>query len=139
MTVSSIGGQSAQAIQSLVDLRNTLDDLQRQLSTGKKSTTYAGLGTDRGLSVSLRAQLSAITGFDDTISQVSTRISVAQTALGRMSDIGNSVKSAMLQGSYGTGAAGAATAQKTAQFSLDEMIGLINTQAGDRYLFGGRA
>jgi flagellin-like hook-associated protein FlgL len=139
MTVSMVGGKASQSIQSLVDLRNTLDDLQRQLSTGKKSTTYAGLGIDRGLSVSLRSQLSAIGSYDDTISTVSTRISVAQTSLGRMSDIGNAVKSAMIQGSYGTGATGAATAQKTAQFSLDEMLGLLNTQAGDRYLFGGRA
>jgi hypothetical protein len=30
-------------------------------------------------------------------------------------------------------------AQQTAQSSLDEMLGLLNTQAGDRYLFSGRA
>ena len=60
MTISSVGGKPSAAIQSLVDLRSTLDDLQRQLSTGKKSTTYAGLGVERGMTVGLRAQLSAI-------------------------------------------------------------------------------
>lgn len=139
MSVSSIGGKSGAAIQSLVEMRNTLDDLQRQLSTGKKSLTYAGLGLDRGVTIGLRAQLSAITGFDATANNVQTRIDVAQTSLGRMSEIGSAAKQAMVQGSYGTGAAGAATAQKTAQFSLDEMLGLLNTQAGDRYLFSGRA
>ena len=41
-------------------MRSQLDDLQRQLGTGKKSDTYAGLGLDRGLTVGLRSQLSAI-------------------------------------------------------------------------------
>lgn len=139
MTISSIGGKPATAIQSLVDLRNTLDDLQRQLSTGKKAVTYAGLGVDRGVTVGLRSQLSAITSYDATADNVQTRINVAQTSLGRISDLGSSVKTAMMQGSYGTGAIGANTAQSTAQFSLDEVLGLLNTQAGDHYLFSGRA
>lgn len=139
MAISSIGGKPATAIQQLVDLRKTLDDLQRQLSTGKKSATYAGLGFDRGVTVGLRAQLSAITGFDATADQVQTRVNVAQTSLGRISDISNSVKTAMMQGTYGSGAIGASTAQTTAQFSLDETLSLLNTQAGDHYLFSGRS
>ena len=49
MTVSSINGTSAAMIQSLVGLRSQLDDLTQQLSTGTKSTTYAGLGSQRGV------------------------------------------------------------------------------------------
>ena len=139
MTVSSIGGKPAAGIKALVDLRSTLDDLQRQLSTGQKSTTYAGLGVDRGVTVGLRSQLSAISSYDETADNVQTRINVAQTSLGRISDLGSSVKTAMMQGSYGTGAIGANTAQSTAQFSLDEVLGLLNTQAGDHYMFSGRA
>src|SRR5665647_1024158 len=138
MTIASIGGKPATAIQSLIDLRSTLDDLQRQLSTGKKAVTYAGLGVDRGVTVGLRSQLSAITSYDATADNVQTRINVAQTSLGRISDLGSSVKTAMMQGSYGTGAIGANTAQTTAQFSLDEVLSLLNTQAGDHYLFSGR-
>jgi flagellar hook-associated protein 1 len=37
-------------------------ELQRQLGSGMKSTTYAGIGLDRGLAVGLRTQLSAIGG-----------------------------------------------------------------------------
>ena len=139
MTISSIGGKQSPAIQALVDLRGTLDDLQRQLSTGKKATTYAGLGVERGMTVGLRSQLSAIGSFDSVADNVQTRINVAQTSLGRISELGNSVKTAMMQGSYGTGAVGANTAQSTAQFSLDAALGLLNTQAGDHYLFSGRA
>ena len=139
MAIASIGGKPAAQIQALVDLRAKLDDLQRQLSTGKKASTYAGLGVDRGVTVGLRSQLSQISSYDATAGNVQTRINIAQTALGCMSEISNSVKTAMMQGSYGTGAIGYNTAQTAAQFSLDEMLGLLNTRAGDHYLFSGRA
>lgn len=139
MTVSSIGGSSATAIQSLVNLRNQLNDLQQQLSTGQKSTTYAGLGLGRGMSVSLNSQLSALSSFDDTIGLVSTRINVAQQSLSRMGDLGSALNTTMQQGNSGGGTLGATTIQSTAKSSLDEMIGLLNGQAGNRYLFSGRA
>lgn len=138
MTVSSINGTSAAMIQSLVGLRSQLDDLTQQLSTGTKSTTYAGLGSQRGVSVSLRAQLSAISGFDATAGNVNTRINVANTALTSMTDLVSTIKAAMSQNTSISGVAGASLSQKTAQSSLDTMVGLLNTQAGDRYLFGGK-
>ena len=63
MSVSVIGAQSGLAIQQLVNLRTQFDDLQRQLSTGQKSSNYAGLGLDSGMTVSLNAQLSAVSGY----------------------------------------------------------------------------
>jgi flagellin-like hook-associated protein FlgL len=138
MTISSIGSKASPSVQSLVDLRSQLDNLQQQLATGKKSTTYAGLGLGRGVTVSLNAQLSAISSFDQTIGNVSTRISVAQLSLGNMFDIGNSLKTTMAQGSSGGGTLGATAVQQSANMSLDEMIGDLNSQAGAGYLFSGR-
>ena len=60
MNVTGVGARSSLVVQSLGDMRRQLGDLQRQLGTGKKSTTYAGLGIDRGLAVGLRSRLSAI-------------------------------------------------------------------------------
>jgi len=139
MSVSTVGSQSALLIQQLMGMRQQFDDLQRQLSTGQKSDTYAGLGTDRGVTVSLNAQLAAIGAFGDTINNVTTRINVMNTALGSMSDLESAVKSAMAgAGNTGDGS-GATIAQQTAQSSLDQMLSLLNTQSGDRYLFSGRA
>ena len=59
MAVMGIGGASALTLQSISDMRNKLDDLQRQLGSGQKTTSYAGLGLDAGLTVGLRTQLSA--------------------------------------------------------------------------------
>lgn len=139
MSVSAIGSQAALAIQQLVNMRSQFDDLQRQLSSGQKSTTYAGLGLDRGVTVSLNAQLSAIGSYDDTISNVTTRISLMNTALGQMSNLSSTVKSGMMQANIGGSSGSASIAQQTAQSSLEEMLGLLNTQAGSHYLFSGTA
>ena len=45
----------------------------------------------------------------------------------------------MVQANTTGNGSGASVAQQTAQSSLDELLGLLNTQAGDRYLFSGRA
>src|SRR5215467_7797799 len=139
MSVSSIGAQSALIMQQLVQMRSQFDDLQRQLGTGQKSATYAGLGIDRGVTVSLNAQLSAISGYDNTIDNVMARTNLMNTALGNMIDITTTVKSAMVQANGVSDGNGALVAQQTAQSSLDELIGLLNSQAGSRYLFSGRA
>ncbi len=122
-------------VQSLVDMRSQLTDLQRQLGTGMKSDTYAGLGIDRGLTVGLRSHLAAISSFDDTINNVNVRLSLAQTSLSRISDIGRSVKGTIAASSTMS----AQIAQQTARSSLGELLGLLNTQSGDRYIFSGMA
>ena len=138
MSVSGIGSHTALIVQSLVDMRHQLDDLQRQLGTGKKADDYAGMGLDRGLAVGLRSHLAAIGGFGDAIKNVGVRIDLAQTALGRISDIAHTVKAAAYQ-SPSIDSSGATIAQSTAYSQLGELLGLLNTRSGDRYLFSGRA
>src|SRR5215510_5162339 len=139
MSVSSIGAQSQLIMKQLVQMRAQFDDLQRQLATGQKSATYAGLGIDRGVTVSLNSQLSAIGGFDSTIQNVMNRVNLMNTALGNMIDITSTVKAAMVQANGVSNGSGAQVAQQTAQSSLDQLLALLNAQAGDRYLFSGRA
>ena len=139
MSISAIGSQSALAVQQLVNMRSQFTDLQRQLSTGQKSDNYTGLGLDAGMSVSLNAQLAAITSYDSSIDIASTRINLMSTALGQMTDISSSVKAAIAQANSTVDGSGAGAAQQTAQSSLDELLGLLNTQAGDHYLFSGNA
>jgi flagellar hook-associated protein 3 FlgL len=139
MSVSAIGAQSGLAIQQLVNMRKQFDDLQRQLSTGQKSATYAGLGINSGITVSLNAQLSAISGYDDTIDNVTTRISLMNNALDGMTALSSTVKAAMAQSQDGANGTGATLAQQTGQNSLDQLLGLLSTQAGGRYVFSGRA
>src|SRR4249920_54484 len=139
MSISSIGAQSALIMKQLVQMRAQFDDLQRQLATGHKSATYAGLGIDRGVTVSLNSQLSAISSYDDTIQNVMARINLMNTALGNMIDISSRVKAAMVQANGVSNGSGAEVAQQTGLNSLDQLLALLNARAGGRYLFSGRA
>ena len=68
MTVSGVGIKTSILASRILDLQSQFDDLQTQLATGKKSNTYAGMGTNRGFAVALRAQISsidALRGHDD--------------------------------------------------------------------------
>src|SRR5258708_4984735 len=137
MSVSGVGSQTSLIVQSLVDMRQQLDGLQQQIGTGKKSDTYAGMGLDRGLAVGLRTQLAAIGGFDDAITNVGVRINLAQSSLSRISDIAHTVKDAAIQ-TPAIDSSGSTTAQSTASMELREVLGLLNTQSGDRYLLFSR-
>src|SRR3954469_4967978 len=100
MAISGISSRSAMSMQSMVDMRRQLDDLQRQLGTGRRSDTYAGFGLNRGLTVTLNNQLAAIAGFGSSIEQVGVRLSLAQTALGQIGDLAHQVKTAAMQSTF---------------------------------------
>ena len=87
MSVGGIGARSQKTVQSLVDMRRQLDELQRQLGSGKKSTTYAGLGIDRGLTINLRSQLAGLKSYDQTMTMLGVRLTVADNVLTRMTEI----------------------------------------------------
>src|SRR5712672_2844409 len=137
MTVMGVSGTAQLMTQSLVDLRAQLDDLQRQLSTGQKSQTFAGLGVQRGLTVGLQSQLAAIGGFDDTISSAGTRLSVAQTALQQIDQSAHTVKQTAVNSQFAIGQNGQTTDQQSANGQLDQILAVLNTRVGDNYIFSG--
>src|SRR5689334_3448662 len=118
MNVTGVGVTSSLVVQSLADMRSELADLQRQLGTGLKSTTYAGLGIDRGLSVGLRSKLAAINGYSDAVTQVGVRISLQQTALSNIASVGNTVKSAALTQQFDLDSSGQTATQRAATAQL---------------------
>lgn len=139
MTVSGVGTKTSILASRILDLQSQFDSLQTQLATGKKSNTYAGMGTNRGFAVALRAQVSSIDAFSDTMTNVTTRIDVANAALTRIIAIGTTVQGAAVTSSTQITSNGQTIAQGTARSGLDEMLSLLNSQSGDRYLFSGRA
>jgi flagellin-like hook-associated protein FlgL len=138
MAINSIGSGS-QLSQSIVDLKSQIDSLQTQLATGKKSTTYSGFGVDEGFAVSARSQLSNLDAFATTATNLNTTIDTANTALQSFGDIATQVKSATITGSVIVSGSGQTVAQQTAQLQLKSLTQILNTQAGDRFLFSGSA
>ncbi len=137
MAITGVTSVATTIVQTLAEMRSKLDDLQRQLGTGEKSTDYAGLGPQRSLAVGLQAQLDASQGFDDTITRIGTRLSLAQTALTTIDQSMQDVKHTVVQQNFTLGANGQTTDQQTAQGSLDTILAALNTNDGSGYIFSG--
>ena len=139
MSVSSINYSNSVLGQSVQNLNNQLTNLSTELSTGVKSQTYSGMGVNEGFAIAARAQLSNITAFGDTITNVSTIISAANTALQTLSTIGGQVQSGAASTSATLDNTGQTAAQESAASELSSLVGILNTQVGDRYIFSGSA
>lgn len=137
---NSVGSISSTLIQSLTNISNQLDTLQAELGTGQAATTYSGLGAQSGLTVQLEAQLSALSGYNNTITNVGNNISIAQTVLTQIGTVASSVQQAAVQPlAFAVDNTGQTTTQKTAGTQFDALLSALNTQAGNSYLFSGTA
>jgi flagellar hook-associated protein 3 FlgL len=139
MSVSSINYGSSLLGQSVQNINNQLTNLSTELSTGVKSQTYAGMGVNEGFAIAARAQLANISAFTTTITNVNTIISAANTALQSLSETANSVQSSAAATPQNLSSSGQTIAQQNAQSQLSSIVGILNTQVGDRYIFSGSA
>ena len=137
MAISGISSTVAPLIQSTLDINKQLDTLQQQLGTGQKSDNYAGLGSQGGIAVSLNAQLAALGSFDSTMRNVGTTINLKQQVLQQIGSVGSSVQTSVAQPSFTIDNTGQTPAQQAAASQLDQVLGLLNTQGGNGYLFSG--
>ena len=81
MAINSIGFSGSLFGQAVQSLNNQLTNLSTELATGQKSTTYSGMGIGENFAIAARQQLSNISAFTDTITNVNTIIGAANTAL----------------------------------------------------------
>ena len=132
-------GTSSVLNQSVLNLKNQLTTLQAQLTTGQKSTTYAGMGVNEGFAIAARSQLANISAFTDTMTNINTNIGVANTSLQALVNIGTTVQSSAASSDQTLNSSGQTMGQQTAAAQLGSMLGILNTQSGDRYLFSGSA
>jgi flagellar hook-associated protein 3 FlgL len=139
MAISNIGFGPSLLSQSVLNAKNQLTSLQNQLSSGKKSDSYSGMGPSEGFAVAARAQLANISAFTDTMTNINTTISVANTSLQAMVDGGQTVHDALILASTTMNSSGQVPSQQIATSQLASMLGILNTQSGGRYVFSGGA
>jgi flagellin-like hook-associated protein FlgL len=139
MAINSIGSSTSLLGQSITNIKNQLSTLQVQLATGEKSTTYSGMGTGEGFAIAARAQLANITGYQNTITNVGTTISAANTALQALATSSSDVETAANSGSQTLNSNGQTAGQVTAISQLSSMLSVLNTQAGNGFIFSGAA
>ncbi len=85
----------------------------------------------------LNAQLSAINSYNDTMTNVGANAQHAATVLQQIGSIGGTVQTSAAQPNFSLDNTGQTATQKTAATQLDQILGLLNTQGGNGYLFSG--
>ncbi|MBW8853057.1 MAG: flagellar hook associated protein, partial [Bradyrhizobium sp.] len=139
MSISSINYSSSVLGSQIRNINQQLTDLSTQLSTGKLSQNYSGMGTNEGFAIAGRAQLSNIAAYTDTMTNVNVSINLANTALQSLTTIRNTVQTGSANTAQDLNVNGQTVAQNTAAAQFGSMVGVLNTQSGNRYLFSGTA
>src|ERR1700759_634615 len=93
MSISSINYANSLLGLSVQNISNQLSNLSVQLSSQSKSTNYAGMGVNEGFAIAARSQLSNISAFTTTMTNVNTDINAVNTALQSFSTMIGQVQS----------------------------------------------
>ncbi|QOG19414.1 flagellar protein [Bradyrhizobium sp. SEMIA] len=139
MSISSINYSSSVLGAQIRNINQQLTDLSTQLSTGKLSQNYSGMGTNEGFAIAGRSQLSNIAAYTDTITNVNVNINLANTALQSLTTIRTNTQTGSASTAQDLNVNGQTVAQNTAAAQFGSMVGVLNTQSGNRYLFSGTA
>ena len=123
----------------LVGMKSQLDDLSRQLATGRTAETYAGLGPGRATSLSARAGISAQDGYIAAITSADTRVKLATASLTQLKTLSDSARSNLNGLLTSQNQALPSTSVQLADNNLSAVIDALNQQVGDVYVFSGRA
>ena len=123
----------------LQSMRSQLDDLTRQLATGKRAETLGRLGPGRATSLSLRASLGQAETFASVIQRGETRAALMSGALDQITRIGSDARSDALAARGASGAVTPAAGQTGARARLDSTIAALNSDFDGQYLFSGSA
>lgn len=115
-----------------------LADQQSQQASGKKSTTFGGLGGDASKLLNLSGQSARLTADNAAASSASTLTQSAYSAVGDILDLATTIRSQLASAVSGTNGSGAITASTAANW-LSTLQSELNTQVGGVYVFGGQS
>lgn len=134
---SLLGSTSSISSSTLLNNQSNLADLNRQLATGERSTTYGGLGSSRVQSLSLRSDITQLEAFQSNIDILNIRIDITNLSLGRLEDIRSEARDIIDPNNFIDLGNGETFTQQAAGNFLLESIALLNEQADGRFIFGG--
>lgn len=126
-------------LERLAGLRAQFDNLQLQLATDKKTTTYGGLGGKSGLDLTLKQQRSEIGVYRNTIDVVDLRLRSLDQTSTRLENIRIDSKAAIDPNNFKEFPNGRAESQTSSEILLRDFIAQLNSNVGGRYIFSGDA
>ncbi|MCZ8259990.1 MAG: flagellin [Beijerinckiaceae bacterium] len=130
--------KSKQNARLLLSMRYQLDDLQRQIASGKKSQTFGGLGDMRVSSLTFRNQTGITDGYSSVIDITSIRLKIMDQSTNELRTLVEKARGVMLE-TRGTGGYPEITAAvKQVQAQFEQMVTSLNNQHEGLYLYSGR-
>lgn len=136
-----VGPSNYGAMNTLVAQANTvkqkLDKLTDQASSGLIGNTYAGLGTGAATSLDLRPQIANLQTWQNNVDVATGRVSTAQSALGSIESIASNFY-AQLNNLEGADSSEIDSVAANARDALKQVAGLLDTQEGGIYVFAGQ-
>lgn len=118
-------------------LREKLTQLGDQISTGRKGSSYAALGTDSPKAMDLRAEIGRREAYQNMIGQTLSKVQITQNVLDRLGAIAEkfTANTSKLLGVAKPEEIQIQAGQ--AKAALVEVANLLNEQYSGEYLFGG--
>jgi flagellin-like hook-associated protein FlgL len=129
-------GSLDQIVSSTNVVKQTINQLTAETSSGYVSSDFAGLGAGAPIVLDLGPQLAATAQVQSNATAAGTIQSAAQTALGQIESIASNfaAQAATLVGTQGT----VGTIAASAQDALTQVATLLDTKVGDVYVFAGQ-
>jgi len=139
MTITAYGTGAYRAAQSnsFVSTRAQFDDLQRQLDTQKKATSYGDLGIDRRVSLDLNGKLSTLDSLLSGIQLGDVNLKLQTNAASTFATLASNSRNDMRSNSYVATSTGRSAPQVLAEDRFKQVLDLLNTNVNGRYLFSG--
>jgi len=140
MSISAAGPADYGMMTSLIgdtnSIKDKLDQLTNQISTGLVSNTYAGLGAGASVSLDLNPQIATLQTWQNNINTASGTMGVTQTAMTQIQQIASNFLS-QTENLEGSDSSEVDTIAASAQQALVQVADLLDTQDGNTYVFGG--
>lgn len=141
MSISAAGpadyGQMTSLINDSAAIKQNLDQLTAQISSGLVSNTYAGLGSGAAVSLNLNPQIAALQTWQNNINQATSGMQVTQTAMTQIQQIASNFL-AQTSNLEGSDASEVDSIAASAQQALVQVADLLDTQDGNTYVFAGQ-
>jgi flagellar hook-associated protein 3 FlgL len=132
----SDAGWMSSLISDAANVRQQLQTLTNQASSGLVGSTYAALGGGAAISLNLNPQIANLNTWQANIGQATGNMQVTQTTMTRIQSIVQSLSS-QLGNLNGMSASEVDSIAAQARSDLSEVASLLDTTDGNTYVFGG--
>ena len=129
-------GLTSRLMSDNVVLRHKYDTLTSQASSGLVGETYAALGDGASVSLGLSPQVNQLQNWQSNIDTAASRMDVTQSAMSQMQQVASNLLS-QLTNLNGLNASNIDGIAATARSAMQQVAGLLDTQDGTVYVFGG--